>query len=1170
MFLSSKPIKTVAILLLGFIAIGIVLFPAHGLSQSVSANPLILRPPEKPAVSGNDLVIQSTTLDPAAPAPGQPTTVTVVIKNMGTVSVGDGFYTYLYIDPPQQPPTTTTLDTNYVGWFLGLNPGATFTWSYTDYVFDSAGCNHKVYAWVDRDNEVVEDNEGNNLSSVSVCVGVENADVYEPDNTCALATALATNGSSQSHNFLPAGDQDWYQFTGIGGVEYVIRANNIGTNVDASLSLFPRCTTPPSFGGGQEIRVTLPVSGTYYIKAVNHAISATQETSYTISINAGFDCSGFYEPNDLLTTAKDILTDGTSQLHQFCAPSDEDWVKFTTQAGVTYTVQTIGLGPAATPVLMGIDPLNPAMALTGNPLRFAATMASTFYVRATNTVSTAYGSTTNYSLTVATQTCLGDEYEPDNSLGSAQSAIVNGSSQAHNFCPAGDPDWVKFTATAGITYTLETIGLGAKSDTVLCLRDNLGTQIACDDDEGVNHGSRLTWQATAGGDYFVEIQQAENQSAGAETAYELSIVTGLCRPDLYEPDNASATAHVLPLDGSRQSHNFCPAADHDWTRLDIPADGAYTIETSALAPGSDTVLNLYDTNGTSILATNDDYGLGLASQIVYNFLQAGTYYIEGRHFNPARFGRGTSYMLSASAGTPAPTPTPGSGTPTPTPTATSTPPPSGLQTLILTDRERLTTIYGITRTTQLFDKLIAFAGHAAVQGEILEVDSNSTIATAYTSWKSDLTNVAKANDAAAAIRAVALNYLAAHPSVQYIVLVGDDRVIPLRRIADRTSYPENVYTSLITTTSVGAAIADNYFFTDDYYADRQPGTWQGAEIYIPDWAIGRLVETPEEISNMLDTFMNSSELTLGGATGAKALVVGYDFVQDVATNICELLSQDLGNSNLDCTLINDAWNSTQFRAKQLNANPPFKFQSINGHASHASQGAPIGNSVTSYNVVSGTSDLSGAVIYSVGCHSGLNVPETSNFALDLPQAFAFKRANYIGNTGFGWGSRIDVQFTERVMQNYTQELLKGTTATIGKALVAAKQRYYQEATDFEDRDEKVMQQVVLYGLPMYRVNTGAVLGDENPFPSAVISTTFGSAHLGDPVTTDKGSVSINIAGGSASVLERATAGTGFTPVTNTWGSYYQLDGHTDTQAIGPIQPRFYTRLAPPPGKNSVE
>jgi len=47
--------------------------------------------------------------------------------------------------------------------------------------------------------------------------------------------------------------------------------------------------------------------------------------------------------------------------------------------------------------------------------------------------------------------------------------------------------------------------------------------------------------------------------------------------------------------------------------------GKYTIETLALAPGSDTLLNLYSPDATSLLASNDDHGPGLASQIVHAF-----------------------------------------------------------------------------------------------------------------------------------------------------------------------------------------------------------------------------------------------------------------------------------------------------------------------------------------------------------------------------------------------------------------------------------------------------------------------------------------------------------------------------------------------------------------------
>jgi hypothetical protein len=1164
----------------GLAVVLLLLVAADVRPPAIAAGPLAPKPfaePVKRMSPGPDLAVQRITLSPPNPAPGQPTTITVVIKNIGTSAVVDGFYTYLYIDPSQQPPTPTTPDTSYIGWFLGLNAGATFTWSYTDYEFTTEGCSHVVYAWVDRDEGVTEDDETNNLIGMNICVGGV-GDAYEPDdNACASATILPTNGTVQSHNFYPAGDQDWYQFTGVGGVEYVITARNVGANSDAALSLFSRCDLPPSFGDSRRvIRVPLPTSGTYYVKAMNHNISATTQTSYTISIEAPFDCSGNYEPNDTRGTARDMPTDGTVQRHTFCRPGDEDWVEFATQAGITYTVRAIGIGPDADPTLMGVDPSNPAHSVITNPLLFAAPANGTYYVQATNMISTAYGPTTAYSLTVSVQACSADAFEPDDSRAEARPVTVNGGIQSRTACPAGDRDWARFSAAAGVTHTLETVGLGVKSDTILCLYDNIGTQIACDDESGVNHGSRITWQATASGEYFVEVRQATDQYAGHQTAYEFSVVTGVCRPDLYEPDDTADTPNLalLHTDGSRQLRSFCPANDRDWARLSIPAEGAYTVQTSALGPGSDTVLNLYDIDRTMLLASNDDHGPGLASQIVYSFTQAGMYYVESRHFNPARYGRGTNYQLSAVTGTPTPPQTPEPGQPPPATPPPTPPPPSGIQTLIVTNRERLTAIYGTSRTSQLFGKLATLANHPVVQGEILQVEGNDAVAAAYAAWIADPVNVPKANQVANVVRGIVMDYLAAHPSVQYIILVGDDRVVPFRRIRDRTGWPESEYTTVSVTTTVGAACAHDYFLTDDYYADREPGIWLGAELYIPDWAIGRLVETPEQIGGMIDAFMTSSELS-----AEKALVVGYDFVQDVAANICELYGHDLGNARLDCTLIGDSWNTDQLRDKQLNAVPPFKLQSINGHASHASQGGPIGSAVSARDIVSGTGDLRGALVYSPGCHSGLNVPEASESPLDLPEAFLYKQANYAGNTGFGWGSRVGIQFSERLMQNYTQELVKGASATIGRALMAAKQRYYQEADSFEETDEKALQQVVLYGLPMYRLNTGAILGDEDPFPSVVISPTLpilphqthddGTVASLIPLDqTGKARLDISLRSAGSGAVAAAKAD-GLVPVSTAWGDYFQLDGHISTQSNSPILPRLYVHLVAPAPQQSL-
>lgn len=1117
-----------------------------------------------------DLAIESLTLSPANPAPGQPATVTVVIKNIGTVALWDGFYAYLYVDPAQRPPTPSTPNTNYVGWFLGLGPGATFTWSYTDYTFETPGCDHVIYAWVDRDDSIWEENEQNNVARLDVCVGGGSAgDQYEPNNTCEQATTIQVTGTTQEHTFDPAGDYDWIKFAGVGGTRYRIAAQDIGTGSDVALEFQTRCNLPPSFGGSKVFETTLTADGPVYIRAKNQSSAAT-DAEYKISVTTLSDCSGYYEPNDTRATAGDISVGADAQRHSFCQSNDEDWVKFPVSAGNTYVVRATAIGAQAAPALLGY--FGTGTPFSGNPLEFAAATDGTFYVRAANQPPTAHGPDTEYSLAVTTTGCQPDSFEPDNSRAAAKPVTVNMFPDLHNACPAGDRDWIKFTATAGITYTLETVGLGAMSDTILCLYDNIGTQIACDDDSGANRSARLTWRASSNGEYFTEIRQADATAAGPATEFEFSIVTGLCKPDLYEPDDTADTADPGPLrpDGSRQVRNFCATNDRDWVKLKVPAAGWYTIHTTDLAPGSDTVLTLHDTDRATVLAANDDFGPGTASQLEHQFSQPGTYYIVVRHFNPTRYGRSTTYFLSASPGRPTATATPGPGTPAPTPTATPTPPPSGIRTLILTNRAQLTSIYGAGRANPLLDKLAEFANHPAVQGEVIEVDGNSTVAAAYAAWRTKPTDVAAANQVTGALRGLALEYLAAHPTVQYIVLVGDDRVIPARRIKDRTDQPESNFPVASPDTTVGAALAQDYFLTDDYYADREPTPWEGAELYIPDWAIGRLVETPEEIISQIDAFLLSPEVTIGTAT-SKALVVGYDFVQDVAGKIAELLGQDLGNARVDATLIGDYWKGADFKEKQSNTTPAFKLQSINGHANYSLQGAPDNRPVTARDVIAGVGDLTGALIYSPGCHAGLNVPETVSLPLDLPQAFGQKRANYVANTGLGWGSHIGVKFSERLMLNYTQELLKGTSSLVGRALTTAKQRYYQEADGFAARDEKVLQQVTLYGFPMYRLNTPAMLSNDQPFPSATIISPFGGGAASTagqgivPATSTQagsGPVRIQISSGGTSIAGVA----GFQQVATDWGSYYRLDGHTNTPANGPLQPRIYANLIPPDGQ----
>ena len=82
--------------------------------------------------------------------------------------------------------------------------------------------------------------------------------------------------------------------------------------------------------------------------------------------------------------------------------------------------------------------------------------------------------------------------------------------------------------------------------------------------------------------------------------------------------------------------------------------------------------------------------------------------------------------------------------------------------------------------------------------------------------------------------------------------------------------------------------------------------------------------------------------------------------------------------------------------------------------------------MTASDVAASTVDLAGAVIYTVGCHSGLN----DSGSLDLAQAFAQKGASYVANTGYGWGGG-GTTYSEALMRNLTRSLLSGLVPGAG-------------------------------------------------------------------------------------------------------------------------------------------
>jgi hypothetical protein len=115
-----------------------------------------------------DLIVEKIQTSPAIPLVGQPSVISVTIKNQGPGSVrpDNNFLVDLYIDPPRTPVVnyhqiispTLGLPWGAQGWFVET-PGTSYvfttTWVFTDVkTFD-------VWAQVDSNGESVEDSDGN-------------------------------------------------------------------------------------------------------------------------------------------------------------------------------------------------------------------------------------------------------------------------------------------------------------------------------------------------------------------------------------------------------------------------------------------------------------------------------------------------------------------------------------------------------------------------------------------------------------------------------------------------------------------------------------------------------------------------------------------------------------------------------------------------------------------------------------------------------------------------------------------------------------------------------------------------------------------------------------------------------------------------------------------------
>lgn len=216
-----------------------------------------------------------------------------------------------------------------------------------------------------------------------------------------------------------------------------------------------------------------------------------------------------------------------------------------------------------------------------------------------------------------------DIYEPDGNAADAKAITVGGAAQAHTFHVSNDSDWLVVSLTEGKTYKIETYGDSIVTDTVIHLYDSAQQMLNFDNNGGIRPYSRLYFQCTAGGVYYIQVFETN----GRRGNYLIDIQeSAMPQGDAFEPDNAPPFAKPIVIGDPPQTHTLHVGGDMDFMSVILAEGVTYKIETYFNSVSTDTVIGLFNAAG-SLIAYDLDSGTDLYSLLIYTCTETNTYYI---------------------------------------------------------------------------------------------------------------------------------------------------------------------------------------------------------------------------------------------------------------------------------------------------------------------------------------------------------------------------------------------------------------------------------------------------------------------------------------------------------------------------------------------------------------
>lgn len=588
---------------------------------------------------GPDLVVEDLYASNTG-LPGGIVYVSDTVRNQGFAAAGS-FDVSVYISTDPAFPTNGTLIGTRIVDALDIDQTNTNPDDYYTLPANLAPGDYYLTAIVNPAGTLSEAVLTNNLSVASPItvepLGSCTPDAYEEDDSVGGAETISVGAVAQSHNHCED-DVDWLSFTAQAGQDYAVRVTRSGLS-KAWVEIYDSDGITRLAGDGINETTALdwqaPANGTYYLKMGSYAGRFGEGRDYTVLVQPKLPdleqslilyngdtviAGGFLEDVDDVVSNVGYQASGPFEIGFYYSANNVVTTSSTLSA--TRSVADLPSGPS----YVSSDHY------WGTNMHFPKTLTpGTYYIAAIADrldevveLDESNNASTPVAVTVVAPECPLDAYEDDDEPATAQ-AIVEGETQTRNFCD-DRIDWIKFTpSTDGVYLASDPMSYG----TLTVYQADGITEVTPHD---TYFYSKLSWQATAGSDYYLKYSDSRTSAV----TYDFNV--SRCIQDAFEEDDTLVAANDITL-GETQTRNHCED-NEDWAKFTADAGITYTIRATNAQSIS---TYLYDGVSSYSLASGQSVQGGQVKEIQWTAPANGTYYIQVHRFE---FGQNTEYTLT--------------------------------------------------------------------------------------------------------------------------------------------------------------------------------------------------------------------------------------------------------------------------------------------------------------------------------------------------------------------------------------------------------------------------------------------------------------------------------------------------------------------------------------------